>query len=82
MNLSRIFIERPVMTVLVVFAILLFGTIAFRVLPESARYLLSKQRTCCAICRRPSNGFRLAVWIRTALTRLLRECGVLLRLPS
>ena len=36
MNLSRLFIERPVMTVLVVFAILLFGTIAFRVLPVAA----------------------------------------------
>src|SRR6266700_5315685 len=36
MNISRIFIERPVMTVLVVFAILLFGTIAFRVLPVAA----------------------------------------------
>src|SRR5450432_92871 len=36
MNISRIFIERPVMTVLVVFAILLFGTIAFRALPVAA----------------------------------------------
>ena len=30
MNLSRMFIERPVMTALVCLAILLFGTIAFR----------------------------------------------------
>ena len=36
MNLSRIFIERPVMTALVVFAILLFGAIAFRGLPVAA----------------------------------------------
>src|SRR6202042_2418538 len=36
MNLSRIFIERPVMTALVCFAILLFGTIAFRGLPVAA----------------------------------------------
>ncbi|SPF47845.1 multidrug efflux system, subunit B [Candidatus Sulfopaludibacter sp. SbA4] len=36
MNLSRIFIERPVMTALVVLAILLFGTIAFRALPVAA----------------------------------------------
>ncbi len=36
MNLSRIFIERPVMTALVVFAILLFGVIAFRALPVAA----------------------------------------------
>ena len=36
MNLSRIFIERPVMTVLVTFAILLFGTVAFRGLPVAA----------------------------------------------
>src|SRR5438552_1522010 len=36
MNLSRLFIERPVMTVLVVFAILLFGSIAFRGLPVVA----------------------------------------------
>ena len=36
MNLSRLFIERPVMTVLVCFAILLFGVIAFRVLPVAA----------------------------------------------
>jgi HAE1 family hydrophobic/amphiphilic exporter-1 len=36
MNLSRIFIERPVMTALICFAILLFGTIAFRGLPVAA----------------------------------------------
>ncbi len=36
MNLSRLFIERPIMTVLVTFAILLFGTIAFRALPVAA----------------------------------------------
>ena len=36
MNLSRLFIERPVMTALVVLAILLFGTIAFRALPVAA----------------------------------------------
>jgi HAE1 family hydrophobic/amphiphilic exporter-1 len=33
MNLSRIFIERPIMTALVSFAILLFGAVAFRGLP-------------------------------------------------
>src|ERR1041385_4215562 len=36
MNISRIFIERPVMTVLVAFAILLFGILAFRSLPVAA----------------------------------------------
>ncbi|MGO9258554.1 MAG: efflux RND transporter permease subunit [Bryobacteraceae bacterium] len=36
MNLSRMFIERPVMTALVCLAILLFGTIAFRALPVAA----------------------------------------------
>ena len=36
MNLSRIFIERPVMTALVSFAILLFGVVAFRALPVAA----------------------------------------------
>ena len=36
MNLSRIFIERPVMTALISFAILLFGAIAFRELPVAA----------------------------------------------
>src|ERR1700687_3182809 len=36
MNISRIFIERPVMTVLLSFAILLFGAIAFRELPVAA----------------------------------------------
>jgi hydrophobic/amphiphilic exporter-1 (mainly G- bacteria), HAE1 family len=36
MNLSRIFIERPVMTALVSFAILLFGFVAFRALPVAA----------------------------------------------
>jgi HAE1 family hydrophobic/amphiphilic exporter-1 len=36
MNLSKIFIERPVMTALVCFAILLFGVIAFRALPVAA----------------------------------------------
>src|SRR5580765_874440 len=36
MNLSRIFIERPVMTALISFAILLFGALAFRALPVAA----------------------------------------------
>jgi HAE1 family hydrophobic/amphiphilic exporter-1 len=36
MNLSRMFIERAVMTALVCFAILLFGVIAFRALPVAA----------------------------------------------
>jgi len=36
MNLSKIFIERPVMTALCVFAILFFGAIAFRLLPVAA----------------------------------------------
>jgi HAE1 family hydrophobic/amphiphilic exporter-1 len=36
MNLSRIFIERPVMTSLVTFAILLFGIVGFRALPVAA----------------------------------------------
>jgi HAE1 family hydrophobic/amphiphilic exporter-1 len=36
MNLSRIFIERPVMTALVTFAIVLFGIVAFRALPVAA----------------------------------------------
>jgi HAE1 family hydrophobic/amphiphilic exporter-1 len=36
MNLSRIFIQRPVMTALVTFAILLFGAVGFRALPVAA----------------------------------------------
>jgi HAE1 family hydrophobic/amphiphilic exporter-1 len=36
MHISRIFIERPVMTALVMFAILLFGAVAFRALPVAA----------------------------------------------
>jgi hydrophobic/amphiphilic exporter-1 (mainly G- bacteria), HAE1 family len=36
MNLSRIFIERPIMTTLVTFAFLLFGIVAFRALPVAA----------------------------------------------
>jgi HAE1 family hydrophobic/amphiphilic exporter-1 len=36
MNISRIFIERPVMTALVTLAILLFGIVAFRSLPVAA----------------------------------------------
>jgi HAE1 family hydrophobic/amphiphilic exporter-1 len=36
MNISRIFIERPVMTALVTLAILLFGVVAFRSLPVAA----------------------------------------------
>jgi HAE1 family hydrophobic/amphiphilic exporter-1 len=36
MNISRIFIERPVMTSLVTFAILLFGIVGFRALPVAA----------------------------------------------
>ncbi|HEY1337742.1 MAG TPA: efflux RND transporter permease subunit, partial [Bryobacteraceae bacterium] len=36
MNLSRMFIQRPVMTALVALAILIFGTIAFRALPVAA----------------------------------------------
>src|SRR2546425_6117136 len=36
MRVSRIFIERPVMTTLVTFAILLFGIVGFRALPTAA----------------------------------------------
>jgi HAE1 family hydrophobic/amphiphilic exporter-1 len=36
MNLSRIFIERPIMTTLLVCAILLFGLVAYRALPVAA----------------------------------------------
>ncbi|MDQ2901137.1 MAG: efflux RND transporter permease subunit, partial [Acidobacteriota bacterium] len=36
MNLSRIFIERPIMTALVTFAILLFGIVGYRALPVAA----------------------------------------------
>ena len=36
MNLSRIFIERPIMTALIALAIVLFGTLAFRALPVAA----------------------------------------------
>ena len=36
MNLSRLFIARPIMTTLVVFAILLFGAVAYRALPVAA----------------------------------------------
>src|ERR1044071_7200433 len=36
MYISRIFIERPVMTTLVMFAILLFGTVGYRALPVAA----------------------------------------------
>ncbi len=36
MHLSRIFIERPIMTTLVTFAILLFGVVGFRALPVAA----------------------------------------------
>ena len=35
MNLSEIFVRRPVMTVLVMFGILIFGIVAFRLLPVS-----------------------------------------------
>ena len=35
MNLSEIFVRRPVMTVLVMAGILIFGVIAFRLLPVS-----------------------------------------------
>ncbi len=36
MHVSRIFIERPIMTTLVTFAILLFGVVGFRALPVAA----------------------------------------------
>ena len=36
MHFSRLFIERPIMTTLVVFAILLFGILGYRVLPVAA----------------------------------------------
>ena len=35
MNLSEIFVRRPVMTVLIMAAILIFGVVAFRLLPVS-----------------------------------------------
>src|SRR6516164_9350473 len=36
MHLSRLFIERPIMTTLVMFAILLFGIVGYRALPVAA----------------------------------------------
>ncbi len=36
MNLSQLFIERPIMTVLVCLSIILFGVVAFRALPVAA----------------------------------------------
>src|SRR5215469_8471288 len=36
MNLSRLFIQRPIMTVLVMFAIALFGIVGYRALPVAA----------------------------------------------
>jgi len=36
MHFSRIFIERPIMTTLVVFAIVLFGVVGYRALPVAA----------------------------------------------
>src|SRR2546428_294550 len=36
MNVSRIFIERPVMAALVTFSILLFGILGYRALPVAA----------------------------------------------
>ncbi|MDQ6698567.1 MAG: efflux RND transporter permease subunit, partial [Acidobacteriota bacterium] len=36
MNLSRIFIERPIMTALIMFAIVLFGIVGYRKLPVAA----------------------------------------------
>src|SRR5260370_23373078 len=36
MHVSRLFIERPIMTVLATFAILLFGIVAYRALPVAA----------------------------------------------
>jgi len=36
MNLSKLFIERPIMTALVCLAILIFGTLSFRALPVAA----------------------------------------------
>src|SRR3974377_575321 len=36
MNLSRIFIERPIMTALVMFAVALFGFVGYRALPVAA----------------------------------------------
>ena len=36
MNVSRLFIERPIMTALVMFAVLLFGIVGYRALPVAA----------------------------------------------
>src|SRR5262245_48132358 len=36
MNISRLFIERPIMTTLVTFSILLFGFVGYRALPVAA----------------------------------------------
>ena len=36
MNVSRLFIERPVMTALVTLAILMFGIVGYRSLPVAA----------------------------------------------
>ncbi len=59
MNLSRIFIERPVMTALVCFAILLFGVIGFpraaggRAAQRGLPHHSGERRPCPAPARRP-----------------------------
>ena len=58
MNISRLFIERPIMTVLVMFAILLFGIVGYRALPVAALPsvdypTLQVELICPARVRRP-----------------------------
>jgi len=73
MNLSRIFIERPVMTVLISFAILLFGAIAFRELGGgAAKRGLPHHSGCWRRCRARTRRPWRPPW-HAARTRVLHH---------
>ena len=76
MNLSRIFIERPVATTLLMIAILLAGAVAYKLLPVSALPQVdyptiqvvtiypggSPDVTASSITARRSCGLELRIW--------------------
>jgi len=82
MHFSRIFIERPVMTTLVTFAILLFGIVGFRALPIAALPSVDYPTIQVTAAQPGANPETMASSIATPLEREFSTIGGLRTMSS
>src|SRR5438552_18067734 len=79
MHFSKIFIERPIMTTLVTFAILLFGIVGYRALPIAALPSVDYPTIQVTAAQPGANPETMASSIATPLER---EFSTIAGLPS